>query len=267
MNYTDNRLQFIHSEKLFDTSQAAKDYVNEISKIERPALYAEPMILKYGDAANPNVILAIGSVGTGNVSLNNRVFFIDVKSLEDSIASLENDNTVSKEEITSIKKLIKRLMNACGVDEVGNYKAELNDALLKSATSFMNADLILSSAIQDEIKRATESEEMIKKSYSLDVKDTNSVNLALKKSEDGMILSGTVKVATDFAVDKKIISNSLIKTENGLFINIDLNYNDKDSTLVFSTNGESKELQLPKETHLVSGEYDYKSESYPPFFP
>ena len=261
MNYTDNRLQFIHSERLFETSQAAKDYVNEISKIERPALYAEPMILKYGDAANPNIILAIGSVGVGEVSLGNKVFFIDIKSLEDSIAAIEQDNEASQEDIVSIKNLIKRLMVACGVDEVGNYKADLNDALLKNATSFMNADLILSSALQDEIQRATNAEETIKKATTLDVYDTNTLKLTLSKDENGMVLSGNVKVATDFAVDKKILSNSLIETEDGLFINIDLDYNDKDAKLSFKTNGVEKELQLPKETHLISGEYDNKTES------
>lgn len=261
MNYTDNRLQFIHSDRLFENSQAAKDYVNEISKIERPALYSEPMILKYGDAENPNIILAIGSVGVGEASLNNRIFFIDVKSLEDSIAQLEQDETASKEDIVSIKQLIKRIMTACGVDEVGNYQADLNDALLKNATSFKSADTILSEALQNEIKRAQETEEKLDKEHTLNVEDTDSVQLNLVKDENGMVLKGNVKLAENFISDMTVLPNSMISTPNGLFLNIDLNYNDKDATLSFETNGEKKELQLPHETHLIGGEYDNKTES------
>ena len=88
-----NRLQFVHCDQFFATREEAIKYVNgDTIYINRPALYAEPMILKYGeDETNPNILLAIGSVGDGvTQSTNNRVFFIDVKELQEDIKDLND---------------------------------------------------------------------------------------------------------------------------------------------------------------------------------
>ena len=59
--YNSNRLQFVHCDTLFATREEAKAYVGgQLIEIDRPALYAEPMVLKYGDEKNPNILLAIG---------------------------------------------------------------------------------------------------------------------------------------------------------------------------------------------------------------
>lgn len=81
-----SRLQFVHCETLFKTREDAIAYVNgDTITINRPALYAEPMVLKYGDAEDPNIMLAIGSVGDGvTQSLKNKVFFIDIADLNES---------------------------------------------------------------------------------------------------------------------------------------------------------------------------------------
>ena len=81
-----SRLQFVHCETLFKTREDAIAYVNgDTITINRPALYAEPMVLKYGDAEDPNIMLAIGSIGDGvTQSLKNKVFFIDIADLNES---------------------------------------------------------------------------------------------------------------------------------------------------------------------------------------
>ena len=82
-----NRLQFVHCDKHFATREEAVQYVTTESYINRPSLYAEPMIMKYGeDEKNPNLILAIGAYGDGVThSMDNKVFVIDVKELQEDI--------------------------------------------------------------------------------------------------------------------------------------------------------------------------------------
>lgn len=94
-----NRLQFVHCDTLFATREEAKAYVQQDKVIyrDRPALYAEPMVLKYGDEKNPNIILAIGSVGDGQTaSANNQVFFIDFAQLDiENNYSFIDSNTIA----------------------------------------------------------------------------------------------------------------------------------------------------------------------------
>ena len=87
-----NRLQFIHHDEVFATREDAIQYVKDLQVLDRPALYAEPMILKYesGDAVKgPNIILAIGSQGDGQSSISNRTFFVDIAAAESAIEDIE----------------------------------------------------------------------------------------------------------------------------------------------------------------------------------
>ena len=86
-----NRLQFVKHDEVFATRDEAYEYVISNQTIERPSLLAEPMVLLYesGSATKgPNVILAIGSVGSGTTSTANRTFFIDTQKTEDEIEEL-----------------------------------------------------------------------------------------------------------------------------------------------------------------------------------
>ena len=152
-----NRLQFVHHDELFSTREDAMNYVNgQLIQIDRPALYAEPMILKYGDEAEPNIILAIGSVGNGEtMSTNNKVFFIDLANIEESIEKLNGQ----VEDVKNVKELVSAIIASCGLNEDGTYSIDLDDDILKSAENLKMADTLLSSALQDEIARA-KAEEM-----------------------------------------------------------------------------------------------------------
>ena len=94
-----NRLQFIHHNEVFPTRQEAINYVKAMQIDGRPALFAEPIVLKYesGDAEKgPNVILAIGSHGIGEYDnegykrTDQRTFFIDVTEEQENIEDLYN---------------------------------------------------------------------------------------------------------------------------------------------------------------------------------
>lgn len=101
-----NRLQFVHhgdgNEGIFKTREEAIAYVtgnsvvNTVFKITGDTgadnaidwlpLYAEPMVLEYGDKENPNVILAIGSKGDGRTpNTQNKVFFIDIEGVNERV--------------------------------------------------------------------------------------------------------------------------------------------------------------------------------------
>ena len=96
-SWSNNRLQFAHCDILFATREEAQAYVNgNLIKRDRPSLYAEPMILKYGDINNPNIILAIGAIGEGTQDDKNKVFFIDY-------AKLDEENNFSFVDTNSIK--------------------------------------------------------------------------------------------------------------------------------------------------------------------
>ena len=97
-----DRLQFIRHEEIFPTREDAYTYVinhqirgdyptiTDPSK-NMPALFGEPMVLLYESKkphGGPNVILAIGSVGNGTASNDNKTFFIDTQRTEEEIEEI-----------------------------------------------------------------------------------------------------------------------------------------------------------------------------------
>lgn len=248
-----NRLQFVHHDELFSTREDAMNYVNgQLIQIDRPALYAEPMILKYGDEAEPNIILAIGSVGNGEtMSTNNKVFFIDLANIEESIEKLNGQ----VEDVKNVKELVSAIIASCGLNEDGTYSIDLDDDILKSAENLKMADTLLSSALQDEIARA-KAEEM---KLTLHPQDSDTISFGIDRQDSGTSLIADVKLADKKTFDNTNWSNIIIKDENGLFTNVDVKY--EEGQLIVTINGETKTYDLPQETYLESGYYDKETES------
>lgn len=248
-----NRLQFVHHDELFSTREDAMNYVNgQLIQIDRPALYAEPMILKYGDEAEPNIILAIGSVGNGEtMSTNNKVFFIDLANIEESIEKLNGQ----VEDVKNVKELVSAIIASCGLNEDGTYSIDLDDDILKSAENLKMADTLLSSALQDEIARA-KAEEM---KLTLHPQDSDTISFGIDRQDSGTSLMADVKLADKKTFDNTSWSNIIIKDENGLFTNVDVKY--EEGQLIVTINGETKTYDLPQETYLESGYYDKETES------
>ena len=217
-----NRLQFVHHDELFSTREDAMNYVNgQLIQIDRPALYAEPMILKYGDEEKPNIILAIGSVGDGKtMSINNKVFFIDLANTEESIEKLKEQVDKNTEDIKNIKELVSTIIASCGLNEDGTYSPDLDDDILKSAENLKMADTLLSSALQDEIARA-KAEEM---KLTLYPQESDTISFEIDRQESGTSLIADVKLAEKRTFDNINWSNIIIKDENGLFTNVDVKY-------------------------------------------
>lgn len=81
-----NKLQFLHKNELFETREEAIEFLNNL-RITRPSLFAEPVVLRYGNEKEPNVILAIGATGSGSTqgTLDSSYFMIDAQGIKDDV--------------------------------------------------------------------------------------------------------------------------------------------------------------------------------------
>ena len=89
-----NRLQVLHCNRLFSTSDEAKQFIEDrIDSAKQFSLYGEPIVLKYGDERNPSILLGIGSKGDGVTpgNANNDIFYIDFSTVETDIAELKDE--------------------------------------------------------------------------------------------------------------------------------------------------------------------------------
>ena len=93
-----NRLQFIHHNDVFtgsttaDARKSAIDFLTNqyFKQVTRPSLYAEPLIVRYENKEKPNepnVILAIGSKGSGSSlpTKESEYFIIDTEGIKDDV--------------------------------------------------------------------------------------------------------------------------------------------------------------------------------------
>lgn len=93
-----NRLQFLHHEDTFtgnttaEARQSAVEFLTNqyFRQVEKPSLYAEPLIVRYENKENPdkpNIILAIGSTGTGGTkpTRDSQYFLIDAEGIKDDV--------------------------------------------------------------------------------------------------------------------------------------------------------------------------------------
>lgn len=169
----EGRLQFLHRNKVFATSEDAKIYIDSLVKQGFISLLAEPMVLLYGVKDNPNVLLVIGTKtnteapGTLDFYNGNRYFFIDSAQLEADI--LANKQAIEELKLTveelerlinDIKKRVDELQveldntqKGAGLAEDGSYvpNVSLYDRpiiYIKDAESLNDADVKLDTALQ-----------------------------------------------------------------------------------------------------------------------
>ena len=201
---SDNRLQFVHKDYVFETKEAAKQFVeSELAYSIRNSLFAEPIVLKYGTEEDPKIILGIGATN-GDIENpeTSKTFWIDAANIDEKIQELE-------EEIEEIDK---------------------------------KANLV--------------------------AVPSNTLNLVITEDAEASAktLSGDVKIPSTAYINGNEKENQIITgqnlSESGIFMNVDMGYSGNGDTLKLIVNGEpKKEITLPKETHVVSGEYDQQTEN------
>ena len=243
-----NRLQFVHHDECFQTREEAIAYIENGQTLDRPTLYAEPMVLKYGDSANPNIILAIGSVGNGVASTANRTFYIDSADIEGSIQELAERVDADEQAIEAISGMVSNVIASCGLKEDGTLSPFENEIIDDSGS--------LAEAVETLADYVKEKE--------ITVEDTNTVDLTL---ENGKLTADSV-FPTKFSFDGRVfLTNQLNKEDvegnkSGHFINVDLAYEGNGEPLQLVVNGDIvKEIPIPEEIHVISGTYDQFKEA------
>lgn len=211
---TTNRLQFRHHDHVFDTREAAIEYIQSQIRFTEEglakndpsygySLFAEPTILRYvneEDETNPHVILVIGSVtNDGTQYSDNRFCIIDIDKTEQEIADLE-----------------------------------------------------------EEIAEAV-------KSLTLITKDTDTLKLYAEKTEEGTYVSGDVKVAESHIFDNVREYNNIMVTPEGLFLYVNLTYDEDTEVFTFTVNNADGTLsetsvKLPN-NYVTSGYYSVQDQS------
>ena len=137
------------------------------------------------------------------------------------------------------------------IGSVGNGTQNVNNKTYFIDTQKTEEELIaLDKKLEDAIK-----------SLTIIPIESDTLNLHKENTTDGVVLSGDVKVADYKIIDGIVMNNIITTTENGLFTFIDLDYDAETSILKFNVNGTVKDIELPKNRHVVSGEYDIATES------
>lgn len=98
----------------------------------------------------------------------------------------------------------------------------------------------------------------VEKGLTIIAKASDTLALHTEQTSEGTALSGDVKTAPSWIFDDVKRPNILMKTSDGLFTYVNLEY--KDDKLTFTANGDVKEWDL-RENSVVKGYYSNKDES------
>lgn len=225
---TINRLQFRHHNEIFETREDAIEYIYDKIKEE----------------------------GKGIASGQNSVYSYSLFA-EPTILRYKND----EEETGCEHKKGPHIMLVIG--------SETNDTIYHDRNKFCIIDI---DKTEEEIKNLEEEIEKIIKSLTLTVFDTSTLDLNVEKTDEGTVLSGDVKTAETHVFEGAVKNNNLMVVpvgdeggSEGLFIYVDLTYDDATETFTFvasQADGTLKKtaVTLPN-NYLVSGEYKSQDES------
>ena len=243
MSYNPNRLQFVHCDTCFENSAKAREYVNgNLITRDRPALYAEPMILKYGDPKNPNILLAIGSVGDGKTSsVENKVFFIDCAQLDiDNNFQFVDTNTIAfevnkNETGTTVESnILLQPTKVVNKVEYDNIILNENGGLFSFVDTKVIDDQVIVN-INGNIQNYTLPDPVVRGEYD---KDTLKLTLFTKKSQPIVIDFNDVVYISDNN------NNIIKKREDGLYASVEIEYDKASDTLILDNGVDVKELNL-----------------------
>ena len=229
MKTNNYNLQLLHHEEVFATRELALKYLADFYKPY--SLDAEPVIVKYGDTSNPDVILAFGTSDAAPGSF----YAIDMTKANEKIEDLVEKFEQDKEELDNIAQRLSEVVVAAGFDVDENkitnkitYKPDRNDDVIGTAVSIAESVDLLSKYAQSGFA-----------DNKLSVEDTKSVRLIYSVNPNGgKTLKAEINVSTDGDSDELGFNNNIIgiKTD-GLYAAAHLRYDDVRHELIFTTSG------------------------------
>ena len=247
MNNTNFNLIVLHHEEVFATRELALSYLTNYYKPH--SLDAEPVIVKYGDEQNPNVILAFGT--SNNVP--GSFFAFDIAEANEQIEELANaignfdDMT---EIINGIIKSTGLTLDDNKIHDKISYDPDQRDNLIRDAVNVAEAvDLISKFAQQNKIS----------------VEDSNAISLIFTVNPNGgMNLKAELIISNNGdSVDDVNFNNNIIGVKNdGVYAASHLAYDEPKHELIFTTSGYKngrfqddaivQKVNLGKHTKLVA---------------
>lgn len=226
MKNNNYNLIILHHEEVFATREDAMQYL--VRQYQAVSLDGEPVIVKYGEQENPNVILAFG---TSDASPMGSFYAIDMKKAEEQIENFSGD----KEQLEYVAEILDGVVNATGltvdnnkIDDKVSYEPDSRDDVIGSAVTIAEALDLLSKYTQKGLS-----------DIELSVEDTDTIDLTYAENPNGgMILKGDVKVSTDGDSDDLTFNNNIIGVKaDGIYAASNLTYDDVRHQLIFTTSG------------------------------
>lgn len=241
------RLQLLHTEGVFETREKAKAHIEQ--QFTAKALTAEPAVAFYkeGNGEKTNAIFVIG-LGNGN-----EVFTIDSAEILNKIEGLNGDTQEQEERLSEATNFISDIIESCGLTETFDadgkkyvYEPDGDDKIIGKSESLAEAIATLSEYVQTAFDNT-----------DLTVKDTDTVSLKYKDSKDGgKVLKANVKVSSNgTSNDKSFDDNILCVKEDGLYVAVDLEYDEATQKLTFTTSRGDKDDVVKKEIGLGIGQH------------
>lgn len=230
MNNSNYRLQILNHNDLFATREDAIGYINDNFRME--ALVGEPAIAYYGDSDKPNAIIALGT------PTSKRVFFIDTFELSQSLKELKESSSEELEkdrlDIDDLIDKVSNIIAASGFIYDDNkksnritYEPDNKDSVIGETNTLAEAIAKLSEYVQNHVT-----------DNAITVKDTNTVAISYKDTENGKEMSADVKLSIEGADDDLAFNNNIIGVKpDGLFAAVSLAFDEKRRELIFTTSG------------------------------
>ena len=229
MKTNNYNLQLLHHEEVFVTRELALKYLTDFYKPY--SLDAEPVIVKYGDTANPDIILAFGTSDAAPGSF----YAIDMTKANEEIENLVEKSEQDKGELDNIAQRLNEIIAAAGFDVDENkitnkitYKPDANDNVIGTAITIAEAVDLLSKYTQSGFAN-----------NELSVEDTKSVRLIYSVDPNGgKTLKAEINVSTDGDSDELGCNDNIIGVKaDGIYAASHLRYDDIRHELIFTTSG------------------------------
>ena len=225
MNNSNYNLQILHHEEVFATRELALQYLSDYYKPH--SLEAEPIMVKYGQANKPDVILAFGTTSTAPGGF----YAIDMTKTTEEITKIAETIDTDKDEITTISELLNGVIKATGliVDE-----NKINDKVTYDVDKL---DPIIGEAV--DIAQAVDLLAKYARNNDIEVEDSNGIRLIYEvKPDGGRKLKAEIILSTDGESDELGFNNNIIGVKNdGIYAASHLAYDDARHELIFTTSG------------------------------